>query len=582
MNLISELLNLIQINSSISKISNDDNSIQYILENSLRVGNASSAYLLQVSTDNQVRKLNEFSNSNPLPYSKSSAINAARTGMPDFYNSNFDIRNDQSISANQIFSIMSFYLLENNSTKLVLQVVGKDTDVFKQEILTLMKLFATQAKISIELNHLNKQTINASKDQARIDLARQVAHDIRPPLEVLLKLVPLANFQNQEDFNLVSDSISKIQNIANNLLDDLKPIKEQLTHFVSLKITINKIISALKHHKSSSDIIFDISYQFCSADMYCSCNPILLETHLSNLLINSLEASNHKTGTVKIALSQVKDFILVEIKNQGRQIPSHVLNKLGTEEVTFGKEQGNGLGFFNAKKFFKEIQGDLQIESSPSETVVSVRIPFSEKPTFMVSRIMIPWLKDIAITSRKEDQKTKDESLINPKVHIYEIINEKQQIPTFSDEGIAIFSTESFELLKQVVSKNSKDNLFILSLSKHLEDFVWCKELYPAIILVDDDKYIRLNWENSARIHNVKLFTLPNYELLFEKMTDFPENSFFFLDNHIKNERLASLGISFLKQKGIKNIMAFEQIEHHPDVLYLNSKTPPWEKIAIL
>lgn len=119
---------------------------------------------------------------------------------------------------------------------------------------------------------------------------------------------------------------------------------------------------------------------------------------LSNLINNAVEALLEDTGRVDINIHERQNRILIEVKDNGRGIPSEILGKLGTSGVTHGKvgtESGNGLGFAHAKESIERFGGAIEIASITkgklecSGTKVTIILPKAKPPEWFVSALFL-------------------------------------------------------------------------------------------------------------------------------------------------------------------------------------------------
>ena len=100
---------------------------------------------------------------------------------------------------------------------------------------------------------------------------------------------------------------------------------------------------------------------------------LLVYLMLSNLLANAVEASPPGMPVV-MNLSQ-RSGRTISIHNRGC-IPPEIQPRFMQKFVTFGKEDGTGLGAYSARLIARTLGGDIDFSSSPEEgTTVTVRLP---------------------------------------------------------------------------------------------------------------------------------------------------------------------------------------------------------------
>jgi hypothetical protein len=93
-------------------------------------------------------------------------------------------------------------------------------------------------------------------------------------------------------------------------------------------------------------------------------------------------------GDVVVSLSQNDHSAIITVKDNGKGIPADVIGKLGCLGVTYGKQNGHGLGLFHAKATLENWGGRLEIQSEVGRgTVVLMHIPKARPPEWFVPEI---------------------------------------------------------------------------------------------------------------------------------------------------------------------------------------------------
>lgn len=252
---------------------------------------------------------------------------------------------------------------------------------------------------------LLKEKEQSEKNQKMVlgSIVKQVAHDIRSPLTVLNMITSSLDEVPQEKKELIRSSIQRINDIANDLL--LKGKKNESEYVIFPEIDTFKSKNFLLHtvlesivsekrvqykNKLSINIIFKSYHYF---RYFCQLNPSDLKRVLSNLINNSAEAIGSKSGAVEVSLDSNSEFAIIKIKDNGPGIPPHILEKLGNESVSYGKDStdsGSGLGVLHAKKTIESMQGQFSITSKLGVgTEVTISLPLAEKPIWFLDTLKL-------------------------------------------------------------------------------------------------------------------------------------------------------------------------------------------------
>jgi signal transduction histidine kinase len=255
-------------------------------------------------------------------------------------------------------------------------------------------LLGQLSKLKSDHDKLIVKDFDDRQQKLLVEISRQVAHDIRSPLSALNMVAGVLDEVSEDKRSLIRSSISRINEIANDLLSKGK--SQRIEHFegsderlidnlncnrqlVSLPDLIDSLISEKKMQYISYSGIkivsnFDRNLKFC-----ISADQKEFSRLLSNLINNSVEAITDSVGEVSVDIRLYKDTFQLTVSDNGKGIPSQVLAKLGDRGITFGKEgsdSGSGLGIYHAKKYVESIGGKFVVLSQVDVgTQVNIYLP---------------------------------------------------------------------------------------------------------------------------------------------------------------------------------------------------------------
>jgi signal transduction histidine kinase len=265
-----------------------------------------------------------------------------------------------------------------------------------------------------ELNSLLDATITHIKDVeaakfkvslsargvAKYEVARKVAHDIRSPLTALTVLEKTLSFEQDSQRALFKQSISRIRDIANELLakrDEEQQVLAELqaSHgALTAPATASAAVSSngkdtekpetecaavpldrlLEHVVFEKRLEFDtnpevaISLQIDEPSRHArvSASSSDLMRVLSNVINNAIEAYPQDSSTKPVRCTAECDgrSVTIRIADTGKGIPSDVLKEIGKRKLSFNKEQGNGLGLFHTFETIRNCGGSVHIQSA--------------------------------------------------------------------------------------------------------------------------------------------------------------------------------------------------------------------------
>ena len=228
----------------------------------------------------------------------------------------------------------------------------------------------------------SRESLEQSERMALVGkLAAGVAHTIRNPFtSVKMRLFSLSrslelDSTHEEDFQVISDEIARIDNIVQNFLDFSRLPKLKKEHCQTYKIIVS-VIQLLEHRLKTYDI--KLKYIKSKYNPIIVADPDRIKEALINLIINACE-SMKKGGFIEITEEEKQNHIEIKIKDSGYGIPQHLQNKILQPFFTT-KDYGSGLGLSIVKKIADEHNGTLTFKSEKNKgTTFVLTLPKGEK-----------------------------------------------------------------------------------------------------------------------------------------------------------------------------------------------------------
>lgn len=206
----------------------------------------------------------------------------------------------------------------------------------------------------------------------------QAAHDLKSPLTAINIVAETIYQKNEKGFNLLFQSIARINAISDSLLlhhkDQVDVIERD---FFDLENEISKIVNE-KRKEFSNVAGFALGYYFSSPLLKKLRIPKTeFERILSNLINNSIEAMSHQSEKkVELSVTPFSDHVVVHVSDNGPGVPIEIQSRIF--EMNYStKQQGTGLGLYHAQKTLKSWGGSITLsKSSPKGSTFSLHIPY--------------------------------------------------------------------------------------------------------------------------------------------------------------------------------------------------------------
>lgn len=220
------------------------------------------------------------------------------------------------------------------------------TEKIKKEDIPTIELSNLINKISSD----QQQIKTLAKQEGYIKVAKQVAHDIRSPLAALEMAIG-GDLNNQENKLMIRSAFNRISDITNSLLMDHQKEKS------GLKIEqVSSIISSIVSEKRITYRgYYQLNIEFTniqdSFGLFSKLNAGELKRILSNIINNSVESLQSKSGDVIISISSEGDYIYIDVRDNGSGIEEDVQSKIFDKGLPLRALVEKVLVCFMLKKF---------------------------------------------------------------------------------------------------------------------------------------------------------------------------------------------------------------------------------------
>jgi signal transduction histidine kinase len=284
---------------------------------------------------------------------------------------------------------------------LVLFLIESQTLNFRQPIdvvfflwvsyMTVREFGANQVKIRDQDMLLKKQQLDVELGQA----TARIAHDLRKPFQNLKILVEAFNYQKECDSVSVKPKENledKIQCIlpsidfAEGLIEGV--LDRKRAHILQLKkINVVELLDRVKNIHFQSDVKKNINFSVSNkTDGSLLVDFNKLNSVFQNLLNNAEEAMckqvvKHiwiESNSFINSIGQTKCRII--IGNSGPPIPQDILTQLFIRQISYGKENGTGIGLNATKEIVESHQGEIAVRNLSRNRGVEFELIFSLYP----------------------------------------------------------------------------------------------------------------------------------------------------------------------------------------------------------
>ncbi len=230
------------------------------------------------------------------------------------------------------------------------------------------------------------ERLQRSKLETLGQLTSSIAHDLNNLLTVIQGSLELMDWDSEQDQELLTDALSASRN-GSQLIRQLlgfarhQPLERQaidLTHFFQTLLGFTR-------HMVRHPVTFTSQIEDALPTVYADRSA--LEGALMNLIVNARHSINQE-GHILLKVSKVfldspqghcsaGNFVCFQIQDNGSGMDAQTLTRACEPFFTTKPSgQGTGLGLSSAMQFFRQSQGDLQIQSTLGQgTTVACYLP---------------------------------------------------------------------------------------------------------------------------------------------------------------------------------------------------------------
>ena len=215
-------------------------------------------------------------------------------------------------------------------------------------------------------------------------MASSISHDLRHSLAAIVanaeflcesKLVPA---QREELYEEVRIAVNQMTDLIDSLLEFSKTRESLRPVYANVRNTVDRVIQTVRLHPEFNRVRITVNENGHNEGWF---DAKKFERVLLNLILNACEAVSPESGRVEIFLNEVAGGAEIRVADNGRGIPEEVRGSLFEPFVSFGKENGTGLGLTVVQKIIEDHGGDVQVEKTSVEgTVFRLKLPLPVSP----------------------------------------------------------------------------------------------------------------------------------------------------------------------------------------------------------
>jgi signal transduction histidine kinase len=210
-------------------------------------------------------------------------------------------------------------------------------------------------------------------------MASSISHDLRHSLAAIVANSEflcdgrLTSVQREELYQEVRSGVDLMTDLIDSLLEFARTRESLTPSYGGVCDTVQRAVQAVRLHPRNHGSSIDVH---CNGACPAWFDPRKLERALYNLLLNACEAAPSPGGKVEVNVSENAGAISIAVSDNGPGVAESIRDKLFHPFVSYGKENGTGLGLAVVQKIVQDHGGEIFVErTSTARTIFRIVLP---------------------------------------------------------------------------------------------------------------------------------------------------------------------------------------------------------------
>lgn len=225
-----------------------------------------------------------------------------------------------------------------------------------------------------------QQALLESEQLATIGrMASSITHDLRHALAAVVANSEflcdghLTSAQREELYQEVRNGVNQMTDLIDSLLEFARTRESLNPTHSNIVETVQRAMQAVRLNPRHQGTLIEVH---SSGQNWAWFDARKLERALYNLLLNACEAAPSSGGRVQVTVERRGHAVTIAIADNGPGIAEPIREKLFHPFVSFGKENGTGLGLTVVQKIVHDHGGEILHERTPDGlTVFRITLP---------------------------------------------------------------------------------------------------------------------------------------------------------------------------------------------------------------
>lgn len=198
-------------------------------------------------------------------------------------------------------------------------------------------------------------------------MAGSISHDLRHPLTAFMaysEFLAEGNLDEQQRKDLyqeIRQAVNHMTDLISSLLEFSKAREEFRPTLGNVEETIQRAVHTVRARPEFRRVAVTLSHEGESKAWF---DDRKLERVFHNLLLNACEAVPPDSGKIELSTRRTPEWLEIRVADNGSGIPAAIREIIFEPFVSYGKQNGTGLGLAVVQKIIQDHGGQVSVESS--------------------------------------------------------------------------------------------------------------------------------------------------------------------------------------------------------------------------
>ncbi|MAS40276.1 MAG: PEP-CTERM system histidine kinase PrsK [Porticoccaceae bacterium] len=243
------------------------------------------------------------------------------------------------------------------------------------EVLDLLKTAQRQAASYLARMQAAEALIEARKFDAFNRMSAFVVHDLKNLVAQLsLMLTNAKRYKDNPEFQ--ADMLETVAHVEQKMRDLMEQLQKKTAIDPDRPVELGELLEKIRRLRAQAGRQVNVDLQ--GAPAWVKANPERLERVVGHIVQNALDATGDD-GMVSACLCRsADDSVIVRVTDTGSGMSAEFIRDQLFRPFQTTKTSGMGIGAFEARKYLRELGGDIRVESAPERgTTMELYLPLA-------------------------------------------------------------------------------------------------------------------------------------------------------------------------------------------------------------